>query len=99
MPLPHERGLAGVLRDLEGAVPSQIFVCDVSRGMGLVWLLAAGDFAACLKELLFVLALGANPCEAPVCPQRPSCILLPNYLNTLPRVFIMCLRGALSVQH
>lgn len=32
--------------------------------MGLVWLIAAGDFAVLLKELLFVPALGANTCEA-----------------------------------
>lgn len=30
--------------------------------MDLVWLVAAGDFAALLKELLFVSALGANTC-------------------------------------
>lgn len=57
----------------------------------MVWLVAAGDFAACLKELLFVLALGTNTCEVPGCPQRPSCTLLPDYLNSLPQVFIMCL--------
>lgn len=57
--------------------------------MGLVWLVAAGGFAACLKELIFVLALGVNTCEVPIYPERPFCILLPDYLNSLPCVFIM----------
>lgn len=59
--------------------------------MGLVWLVAAEILLPCLKELLFVLALGADICEVPVCPQRPSRTLLPDYLNSLPYVFIMCL--------
>lgn len=59
--------------------------------MGLVWLVAAGDFPTCLKELLFILALGGNTCEVPICPERPFCIVLPDYLNSFPCVFIMCL--------
>lgn len=59
--------------------------------MGLVWLVAAGDFGALLKELLFVSALGANTCEVTVCPQRPSCTLLPDSLNSLHGIFTMCL--------
>jgi len=39
--------------------------------MGLVWLVAAADFAALLKELLFASALGANTCEVTVCPKGP----------------------------
>ena len=59
--------------------------------MGLVWLVAAGDFAARLQELLFASALGANTCEVTVCPQRPSCTLLPDSLNSLLGIFMMCL--------
>lgn len=60
-----------MLRDTHGgAGPGQIFVCDASQRKGLVWLVAAGDFAALLKELLFASALGANTCQVTV-PQRP----------------------------
>lgn len=61
-----------MLRDTHGgAGTGQIFVRDASQGKGLVWLVAAGDFAALLKELLFASALGANTCQVTVCPQRP----------------------------
>lgn len=61
--------------------------------MGLVWLVAPRGFAGLLKELCFVLALGANTtCEVAVCPQSPllhRCqILHVDFLEFLWSVFL-----------
>lgn len=74
-----------------GAVSSQIFVHYTSWEKSLVWLVASGEFAALLKELLFASASGTHTSEVTVCSQRLSCPLLSNSFNSLHRAFMMCL--------